>query len=184
MVACGGLLLVEQPGVQRIALLAQGRAPGQHQQQLGPGGSDIGKSLPLLQLGPKLLLAGALARAPVVVQVQVEHGFGLPAFRAARVPAHADGLAAAALSAGLPKVGTDHHWIFQALAAVHRQHRYGLIHHVAVGLVGVGDVPVGIETQTPQPVGCRCGTQLVGMEPHGHQFTALLQIRQQPAAEG
>ena len=69
MVAGGGRLLVEQPGVQRIALLAQGWAPGQHQQQLGPGGGDIGKSLPLLELGPKLLLAGALARAPVVVQV-------------------------------------------------------------------------------------------------------------------
>ena len=157
LVGRGGIVLVKEPGVKGVALLPLGRAPGQHEQLLGPGGGHIGKALPLLQFGLQLLVSGGMARTPVTVQVQVQQG--ITALR--RCPAHPESLGSLAAAGGLPQVGANHHRVFQPLTAVHGHHRHGRIHPIAMGLVGVGHGAVGIEPQPPQPVGRRSRPQLV-----------------------
>ena len=174
----GGFVLVKQPGVEGVALLPLGRPPGQHQQQPRPGGGHVGEAFPLLQLSLQLVLPGGKPSPPVAIQMQIEQGIA-----AAGLPAHADPLGPAAVSGGLPEVGADHHRVFQALAAVHRHHRHRRVDHVAVGLVGFGHIPVGLEPPAPQPVGRCRRPQLVGVETLRHQRGALLQIGQQPPSE-
>ena len=175
--------LAEQPGVQGVALLVVGWSPGQHQQMHGPGCGHVGQALPFLQFGLQLVAMGLVTNAPVAVEVQIQPR--LPFFLPAGMPAHAQPLGPGPLAAGgLPEVGANHHRIFQALAAVHGHHRDGRIHHVAVGLVGFRHQAIGIEPASPQPVGRGSGAEVVGVEALLHQFGALLQIGQQPSAQG
>ena len=173
----------EQPGVQGVALLVVGRSPGQDQQMHGPGCGHVGQALPFFQVGLELVVMGLIANAPVAVEVQIQPGLSVSV--PAGMPAHAQPLGPWPLAAGgLPEVGANHHRIFQALAAVHGHHRDGRIHHVAVGLVGFRHQAIGIEPAAPEPVGRGSGAEVVGVEALLHQLGALLQIGQQPSAQG
>ena len=169
--------------MQGVALLVVGWSPGQDQQMHGPGCGHVGQALPFLQVGLQLVVMGLIANAPVAVEVQIQPGFTF--FLPAGMPAHTQPLGPRALAAGgLPEVGANHHRIFQALAAVHGHHRDGRIHHIAVGLVGFWHQAIGIKPTPPEPVGRGSGAEVVGVEVLLHQLGALLQIGQQPSAQG
>ena len=123
---------IEQPGTDGSGLVGRVVGQAQHQQVPGSGGGYVGQSLPFLGLGGLVLEAGLAADAPVGVEVQVEPRpagpGGLPA---------ATELAQAGLDRrlALPEERADHHRVFQALAAIHRDHRNRRLGRIAVELV-------------------------------------------------
>ena len=148
---------------------------------LGPGGGHVGEPLPFLGLGGLVLEAGLAAAAPVGVQVQVQprpaRPGGLPA-------ATQLGQARLDRRLALPEVGADHHRVFQALAAIHRDHRNRRLGRIAMELVVGGHGTVLSQPQAAQPVGRRRRPQLLPVHAFLHQLGGLHQVGQEPAPQG
>ena len=128
-----------------------------------------------------MLTGGGMARPPVGMEMEIEVGSACPR----RLPAPADpGRPPLAPPRRLPQVGTDHHRIFQTLAAVDRDDRHRPIDPITMGLVLLGHLPILRQPQPPQPGGGGGHPQLVGMDPFLHQLRRLLQIGQLPPPQG
>ena len=84
----------------------------------------------------------------------------------------------------LPEERADHHRVFQALAAIHRDHRNRRLGRIAVELVVGGHGAVLGQPQAAQPIGRRRRPQLLAVHALLHQFGGLHQVGQEPAAQG
>lgn len=81
----------------------------------------------------------------------------------------------------LPEVRADHHWIFQALAAVHRDNGDSVFGVVAVGLPFVGWAWFRLETLSSQPVGGTGGIQSQAVNRVLDKACALLEVSEKSA---
>ena len=130
-----------------------------------PGGRHIGEPLPFLGLGGLVLEAGLAADAPVGVEVQVQPG---PASSGWLPAATELGQASLDGRLGLPEIGANHHRVFQALAAVHGDHRNRRLGGIAIELVVGGHGAILGQPQAAQPIRRRPGPQLLAVHAFLH----------------
>ena len=163
----------EQPGRQRSPLLTWHPGPDQQQLPTRPGDCHIGQPLRLRHRSGGGLLRQLPAHPPTGIESESPAPFtgGAPQ-RTLHRPR------------GLPEVRTDHHRVFETLAAMHGDHRHRSVVLIAVGLTGLRQGLCRVKTLPAQPVGGSGDIEAMAMHRLLHQPRGLLKIPEDPAPLG